>query len=258
MNASISECLSTPFVIRSNEIESLTKLFENNVGAVKASIKCVDGIYREFDSVSDLLEYENSRSKAISELRLIARSNDWTKEASVTFSSSKFRAISMEYRADSDSVYKLKTGTLDVIDGARPWYGGFQKIDFIIGGFVIMGMLWISLVIAVASSKKESTENSDTTKLTPKDSAIGQLLFLGIIIALLAIGSILNNFRDAWFPYAVFAIGQGNDRFQSLERFQWNIILPVFLASITSVLACLVKFWWGRAVRQSSESSESN
>jgi hypothetical protein len=250
MKESYSECLSTSFVIRSNEIESLTKLFEDNVGSVKASIKCVDGISREFASVSELLKYENPRSKEICELRLIARSNDWSKEASITFSSSKSRGITMEYRADSDSVYKLKTGTLDIVDGTRHWYGYFQSIDFVFFGFAILLIFCTFALLQAAFSKITSIETSGSPKFNSKESAIGQLLVLGIATAVVGLGFFLNLIRDSWFPFAVFAIGQGSDRFQGLERFHWNCVVAILLLVAISIVMNISRFIWGKSMQK--------
>jgi hypothetical protein len=239
MDANYSYYISTVFVIHSHEVESLEKLLKDHIGPVKTRIKCVDGITRELASVSDLLQYENPRSKEIIELRLSARSEDFSREASIDFSSSTWRGISLEFRADEDSVSKLKTGTLDIIDGARPWYGPVQSIDFVFAGIVAVLFLWFAAFLTIALSKTRRSTAKASTKLTDKQSAVGQLVMFGVLAAIFAVGFILNFLRDSWFPRAVFAIGQGDTRFQSLERFHWGFLIAI-LASVIAGIAILI------------------
>ncbi len=236
MDANYSEYLSTPFVISTNEVQSLGKLLEEHIGPVKVRLKCADGITRELSSILEVTQYENPRSKEILELRLSARSENWSKEAFIDFSGSRWRGISIEVRADEDSVSKLKTGTLDIIDGSRPWYGTIQSIDFVFAGFVAVLFLWFAAILTVALSRTRQAKSKASSKSTEKESALGQIVMFAVLAAIFAVGVCLNWLRDSWFPRAVFAIGQGSARFQSLERFHWGFLI----ATLASVIAGII------------------
>ena len=188
----------------------------------------------------------NPRSKEIVELRLSARSKDGSKDASIDFSSVKWRPISLEFRADEDSVSKLKTGTLDVIDGARPWYGPIQSVDFVFAGIVAVMFLWLTTFPITAFSKTQRTKAKASTKVTDKQHAIYQLVVFGVFASVFAIGAILNWARNSWFPLAVFAIGQGSDRFQSLERWHWGFLIAIVASVIAGVAILIWQVWHNR------------
>jgi len=234
MEATYSEHISTPFVIRKTEIESLTRLLEKHVGTPTGRIKCADGIFRELPVVPDLLQYENSSSRAIIDLQLEAKSNDRSKEASIDFSSSKWRGVSLTFRADEDTIFTLRTGTLEIIDGARPWYGPIQAVNFVSIGVLAILVLWFAAMLTVAISKTSKSKLKTSKKLSNKDMAIGNLVAIGALATIFALCTALNMLRDALFPRAFFAIGQGVDRFQMLEKIHWGIIITTLLTMLHS------------------------
>jgi hypothetical protein len=239
MDATYSDNISTPFVIGSEDVTKLGELLTTQIGEVKCRIQCADGISREFNSVSELTEYDNPRSKEIVGLRLSARNKDWSKDATLDFSGSRWRGISIEFRGDEETVFRLKTATLDILDGTRPWYDSVQSVDFVLIELVAFFMLWFAVMFSVAIKRSSSRKSKKTTSLNDKQSAIGQLSMIGIIAAVFGVGIGLNSLRDSWFPRAVFAIGQGNACFQSLERFHWSFLVAV-LASVVAGVALLI------------------
>ena len=114
MEASYSTTLETAFVIRPEELTRLVKLLETHVGKVKCRADCSDGISRDFSNINDLVQYENPRSKEIVCIKLTARSVDFSKNATIDLSGSKWRSIYLDFSADEDAVSGLKNGTLDI------------------------------------------------------------------------------------------------------------------------------------------------
>jgi hypothetical protein len=238
MEASYSTTLDTAFVIRPEELTRLGKLLETHVGNVKCRADCSDGISRDFSDINDLVQYENPRSKEIVSLHLVARSGDLLKNATIDLSSSKWRSITLDFRAGEDAVSGLKAGTLDIIDGSRPWYGIVRNVDFIFIGLAAFALLWLSVLIAAARSRIVSATKKASEGSSTKVLAMGQLLIVVVMLAIVSVGVAFNFFRDSWFPRAVFAIGQGRSRFETLERFQWNFLIAI-TASVVAGIAIL-------------------
>ena len=256
MDATYSEHISTSFVIGPEQLQSFAKLLEQHIGPVKVIIKCADSLSRELDSVSDVIQYENPRSKQIVELRISARSSDSSGNASIDFSGSKWRGVSIEFRGDEDSVSKLKMGTMEIIDGCRPWYGPIQSIDFVsISLAAVFCLFFYAMVVTAFKKARHPTPKSSAT-LTVKQNAVGQLTMLGILAVIFTVGPLSNWLRDLCFPRAVFAIGQGNARFLSLERFQWGFLIAILASLIASVLLLFWQTWHNKASDQRGESAE--
>ena len=237
MDSHYSVELPHAFVIGSDELKKLAALLDERIGKVEIRVDCADDASRNFTSVRDLVAYENTKTKEIRRIHLAARSDDFSKRATIDLSGSRWRGISLDFTARDDVVSRLRTETLDIIAGMRPWYSIMHRIDFVSVGFFSYILLWFGLLAVVAF---RLVPVSDSTSSTPSASAFAQLVIYGGIAALFGIGIVFNRFRDSVFPRAVFAIGQGESRFNHLERVQWGIVI----AFVVSFAAGLVTAVW--------------
>lgn len=256
MGASYSGHLTTPFVVGPAQLEAISRLLERNVGPIQIRINCVDDIEREVPDIGALLQYENPKSKEILDLRIDSKSTDLSSTASIKFSASRWRGIEIDVCADEDSVSRVKTGLLDIIDGARPWYSPIQGVDFAFAGAVAIFFLIFTALLIPLFTKTQPARSKRSSKQTDKQNAIAMLVVFGTVVAVSTLGYILNLVRDSWFPYAVFAIGQGDTRFQNLERWHWGFLIAVVASLIASFLVWLWKAW--QSVPDSQDTPSTN
>jgi hypothetical protein len=233
MDAHYAVDLTTPFVVGPGELAKLAEILERHVGTVRIQADCADGVSRSFPAIRDVIAYENATSTQITSIRIAASSTDFARSASVQFAGSRWRTISLDLRADDDLVAKLKTETLEIVEGTRPWYAVMQRIDFVFVGFMALMLLLLAVLAAIAIKRLPASRSAAPENV--QQSAVAQLQLFGILAAVIVLGFVLNGARDWLFPFAVFTIGQGSARFSSLERIQWGIVIA-FVVSLVSAL----------------------
>ena len=140
MNTRYSDKLKQTFVVGASELKKLYGILQDRIGEVYILAHCADNLYREFETVKDLIAYENPKSKEIRHIRLSARSNDYSKSATIDFFGSSWRGISIDCTGCQDDVSKFKEDTLDVIAGMRAWYDVMHRIYFV---YAIFGLFFI-------------------------------------------------------------------------------------------------------------------
>lgn len=225
MNAHYSPDIQHAFVASPDALKKLATLLADRIGNLTIRADCADDSTRDFASIKELLAYENARPKEIRRINFSARSDDLTKRASIDLSGSKWRGISLDYNARDDVVSRLRSDTLDIIEGMRPWYSPVHRVDFVSLGIFANLLLWLGGLALLAFKVFPDTTNAETNS---QSSALAQLIVYGGIGFLFASGMMLNRFRDKVFPRAVFTIGQGDKRFQQLEKFQWGGVIAFF------------------------------
>jgi hypothetical protein len=108
MDAHYSVDLTDAFVGGPNELTKLVELLENYIGKkVKIRADCSDGVSRSFSHVRELVNYENPKSKEIRKIHLTARSDDFSKSASIDLTDSKWQGISLDFTAGDESISRL-------------------------------------------------------------------------------------------------------------------------------------------------------
>ena len=129
-------------------MKKLTRLLQDRIGKVQISVDCVDGFSREFNTLKDLSTYENSKSKRIYRIHLSARSDDFSKSATIVFRDSfRFEAeVSIDVTGREDVVSRLKEEILDVMAGMRPWYNVIARVDFFITNIGLLLLYFIAVI----------------------------------------------------------------------------------------------------------------
>ena len=88
MDVHYSDELKQAFIVRQGDLKRLIELLQKRIGKVDIGIDCVDKIEREFNTVKELIAYENSKSKRIRRIHLSARSDNYSKSATIVFHNS--------------------------------------------------------------------------------------------------------------------------------------------------------------------------
>ena len=228
MDVHYSDELKQAFIVSPDHLKKLVELLQKRIGKVNIRVGCVDNIEREFNTVKDLIAYENSKSKRICRIHLRARSDDYSKSATIVFRDHLFvrSGISIEATGREDVVSRLKEEILDVVAGMRPWYNFtfHPKVPLIIG--LISGM-----IIGVFSGL--GSDGKDISVITNLRDAVPIYLMVGIIYLLLIF--LFHKPYGYLFPKVFFTIGQGEAQFKLLEKIRWVVIIG-FGVSLTAGL----------------------
>ncbi len=239
MKVNYSEELPHAFVVGPDELKKLVGLLQECIGEVSLSVDCIDKLQREFPTVKDLIDYENPKSKRICRIYLSAR-EDIEKSATITFrdASSFSGGVSLSITAREDVVLRLKDKMLDIVAGTRPWYNSLARSDLasqtgLVFYFLsFLGVIVLSTFIAfkfgLISDSKEGMEFGDQLRsFIWFTSAIFVIVYLAFFSKLLK-----------WlFPLAVFTIGQGEYRFETLKRVQWGVVISL---AVSLAAGCLL------------------
>lgn len=227
MDVHYSDHLEHAFVVSPDHLKKLVELLQNRIGKVDISADCIDKIERKFNTVKDLIAYENSKSKEIRRVYLRTRSDDYSKSATIVFRDAFLleARVSIDIVGREDVVSRLKEKILDIIGGIRPWYGVMHHVNFfyvfLISWLILFIIRILSYISALALKLKWVPVDEILTSLA--ELPRGWLLILSIFSVVLAFFS--NKLRDFFFPPTVFTIGQGEARFKYKERFQWVVII---------------------------------
>ena len=145
-----SKTLWNAFVVDDCKLKNLTKLLQDRIGDVTFSAEFVHGVSRRFETVGDLIDYENPKSKEILNICLHAESDDLKTSARISFlRASGSPAISISLDACEIVLFKLLDEIQDVIRGMRPWYDVVSRYPSVYSlviacfGVLIGGIFWI-------------------------------------------------------------------------------------------------------------------
>lgn len=215
-------------LIDEDSLKKIEALLKRKIDKPKVKATCADNTEHEFNSVSDLTKYENSKSKRIKSIRFWSvKDGDWTKQARVSFTSYDFRTLDIEVTGTQATAPKLRDDIEEISEGLRAWYWPLYKIDFVSLMFGALFLLWIAANIIVRVQQGALILND-----AGSDDALGVLVALAII----AVGSTAHLLRDRLFPRITFLIGQEIGRHRTLERVQWCVVIA-FVVSVAAGIA---------------------
>ena len=223
MNVEYTKRLPHTFVVDGVNLKRLTRLLEDSLGSVTFSIDCADGRSYDFESVEDLINYENPNSKKILQLRLFVRSVDDLVGSSITFDSVSgiIPGIYMRLRVEENDLLNLKDKIEDVIAGMRPWYHIITRFAIWITCCVVILVITAEAIILKLSG---IMENVDDDMKYP----VSRLIVFGTAGL---IGYPVYKMLSTCFPRGIFAIGQGKSRFSNLKKLH-GVMLSIIIGLI--------------------------
>ena len=224
------------FVLGNDAVRSIWTTLES-IGAVLATARCADNARREFESISQLLDFKNPRAKELRSLQFSAESKDHKRYAHVAFgdqlTSSQISVTlsALEERELSDTQGKL----IDAIDGTKAWYSFIARIDMVWGLFALLGGLWFvgRVMVGDASGPRLGVGFGQAVLVTVV--AIGFWGMIGLFCW------VIWRLHARYFPLAFFALGQGAERYQVDDKMRWvviiGLVISVFGGSVASFFA---------------------
>jgi hypothetical protein len=229
--------LKWAFVLGEEELKKLSRLLNERIGKVEYSATCADDVSRSFASLNEVISYENAKPRQITRFRISALSDDFHKRATVEMVGSSWRGISLDLHGRDDVVDRLRAELLEILSGIRPWYGSFQRVDFVALLFVFTPPVLLLLFLIRVALRPNPAGTS--TGSNPRMDAIVWLIVIGTYASFLVVGFLLNRFRDSIFP-SVFLIGQGKARFQHLERIHWGIGIAFVVSLVAGIVVTVL------------------
>jgi hypothetical protein len=226
------------FVLEPEEVRKVCRLLQDRIGSTSISSQCADGITREFADISQLLGYENPRRRRIASISFRSHSDDWKKQADISFSSHSWATISANFSGLEASVMKLRDEISEMIDGLKPWYWRFARIDF----FIVALITWFGADCILTIYANGQAANS----VKPAVNLVKAFSITGIVLAALGIVVLsfwgLHRLRSRYFPLAVFKIGQETRRFDTDGKVRWTIMIGFTVSLVASLI---VAAWRG-------------
>lgn len=240
--ASTSASFRQAFVLTPDALRRLATLL-SQFGTVSFKAKCADEVERDFADIDAVIGFANIRSREIRRLGLSASPAEWRpgQHAALSFSAPRSlldSSVDLSITAESDElVVTLRQDLLALVNERRPWYGRIATFDLLKGAIVLGVAVLMGLFVGIAMGKISVVTGQPNDQGDARDGAKTVVIAVGIVAALLLIG----KFRDRVFPVAVFVIGEGADRWQTLERVQWGLVLAFFVSVAASVFATFIR-----------------
>jgi hypothetical protein len=223
--------MAVAFRLGVGDIEKLSCILSVLDDRCSCSIRCSDGLTREYDSVKDALAYENSPAKQIQDLEIAVRSKNYEAYAELQFCSSRFNSIKVRLNGPEEIVSKISNNLDDFFPRITTWYRFIARVEFaLMSAFIISTFLILGLI----TSGKIGSSDTRTTAETV-------LLYISAPGCVFIFSSIISRFQDWIFPMAEFAIGQGFQRDAHRERLRRGVIGIIVVPSILSGLGLLIR-----------------
>ncbi len=226
--------IKSAFVLRSDAVRRVWTILESAVGSVSATARCADNARREFDSLSQLLAFDNAKAKEIRSLELSARSTDFKRHGDVTFRDWS-DPISVTLSAQEEGeISQAREELRDAIDGTKAWYSSISRIDLVNVLFASLVLFWLVSNIALGdrSEPRRGVELGRAVLLAAQ--------VLGFLGALGLFCWVLWRLHARYFPRAFFALGQGADRYQVDDNMRWVVIVGLVVSVFGSLVVAFV------------------
>lgn len=222
------------YVLHPKDIRTLWNLLESKIGPTKAKALCTDDIEREFESVDELLDYDNFPARKIRGIEFSARAKNSASHASVSFSrNTLFGSIGFSAEGEEENIASLKQNIAALIGSVKPWYSFLSRVEFFLVVWAISTFYLLIFLLVTGVSDK-----------MPKLSLGNAILVILLAILAMAIVSLivigLNALRSRFFPISTFVIGAGEGRYRTDENVRWGVIVAFFVGLAVAIIFALV------------------
>lgn len=237
MNSTYYETFKSAFMADEPELRKIAELLTKRIGSIDITASCLDNVNRSFNSLNELMAYQNPKTQEIFRIQFSARSEDRSRSATIELSGRPSHAITINITARDDVVTKLRSEVLTTLEGMHVWYNGLVQVDFtrVATATYSIAVFAILLVGWRVSYLDESIVAG--FRLTLKSWAT---FLLALPLTLMALGAVVNRIRNHLFPEAVFLIGQGVKRQKTLSYVQWTVVVGLVVSFVGSLLVYFV------------------
>ena len=167
---------SPAIVVDSDSLQRLWSHVELFAAPASATMSCADGIERTFETLDELLNYENTTRALTRTVEFYGRTLDPERTITITVGRTYGAPATLSIRGEEQDVSATKTRIMDTFSGMRAWYSPAATIDLYIVWMVIFSTILLVLQLMVPSD----------TQPRPGKSFSEALRALGSVAAVLA------------------------------------------------------------------------
>jgi hypothetical protein len=220
--------LSRPFVLTPKDITKIYNYFKPT-DEIYLKSSCKDGVTRQFESLNELIDYENLPGKEMKSLGITVYSSNLQK-VYIRLSKSHVKNINIEIKGGEEEVRNLYEFLENQFHAMAPWYSPFIKWgvkSFIIEYFITI-MFMIPVILWINNVRKSGYDMNDYK------------LYIPLVCAPIIMSAVLRLIKNNFFPAGVFAIGQGKKRHQDADIIRTAIILGFLIEAISAIIFAIL------------------
>ena len=235
MRTNFSDKIPQPFVLSEEQIKRFAKLLNEHTEKLEIETVCKDGAKRSFDSVEELFDYENSDQKRINCLTLDARSHSTNEQDNIWIELEFYLNeelgftdichISFHLKGSDDRVTLLQQKIIEMIQGTRPHYSFFSRIDGYHLGFAFSA-LYIGIFYQWFFTSVINKNAFYELDIAAISVAVAMILLLGLLSCVILFVPVwplikrLVRVRRTYFRAGIFLIGQ--QKYFETNRNRWR------------------------------------
>ncbi|MCY4138170.1 MAG: hypothetical protein OXF56_07895 [Rhodobacteraceae bacterium] len=252
MRTRINEELHWPFILSSHAARELHGIVNN--GEVEIEADCNDGMRREFESIDELIDYNNGSSQKILNLKFEStnRVNDEYVSTKIEFCSERSDVFIGECKirvwiSGPDDLVSVLHGRIRTsIQSLRPWHSPLAKIG---GGVIFFFSMGISMavVLGISIAYFGVTFNLQFNTVTPqsldtfleKFGLIVPITFFALMISWfvgMQLAEQMLRFRQWLFPASTFTIGHQLNVEQNKDKWRRPVLLLTGVTIVSTIL----------------------
>lgn len=234
MQSSYNKEFNIAFLLEEDDLKEINKLLTNRIGETRIEARCIHDTTLKMNSVGELLNYGNAKSKRIIGITFYAVDHEKEKAAYVRFGGGKSSTISVTVEARSDVVEKLSSELRDIILGTKCWYNGIDSIEkFFFFLLPIISFFAISSTFDFWSSYYQS--EGKVYSFTNSVILVFVVMLLSLLVMSFAFFLIIYC-----FPRRYYLIGQAKKRHKNLAMVQGVVVLGFFVSLAAGIAGSLL------------------
>jgi hypothetical protein len=237
MNVSRSEFSRRAFMLCEEDLRALWEAV-NAIGPVTCTLECSDGLSREFQTLEDVLRFDNSPERSVKDLslRVYVFKPGATSSVSMSFGLKDYSNVSIRLEGPEEVMVPLNHEIEARLAAMRPWYAIMTRGDLVLGAWFLLVVVFLALQawVGFGANQLGAAPTAD-----PRSSARGVIYSLGVVGVWMGLGWVLHKIRNRIFPIGSFVLGSGKARYDALEKMRWTVVIGFAVSLAGSLVAAL-------------------
>lgn len=228
-----------PFKMESIDISSISKIFAKYGLTLRIEAGLRNGIERNFKSINELLEFENSTDKEIMGLRFLSGREPSPGHVNLSFEVRRFPTRRLKVIAEGDEYDGLVSELSSLFRDMRPWYAWLARADLfrvLAAISMLISIVW-TIWRLIEFIRSGTLDLFITTETPPPIASIVLVFVLALIAVVLALVTKSAEMASQWmFPRGAILVGRGIGRYELRDKVRWVI----FMGIVVSIAGALV------------------
>ena len=236
MKVSRDARLTQAFVLEGADLQALVQHLRTWAATFRFEALCADSLTRHFESVEEVLDFENPARREMEVLHIRAYSEDHCTTFSLKLDRDTRSNVYFTVEGEETIASQTNQFVEERLSSMKPWYSLLARTNFIFVLSIIVSALSSGVLIATAFlSPTTATGQSTTARSVVQALLIG----VGFGFAPLLLGYLLNRFCSKFFPMGAFALGQGIKRHRDKEFLRSTVIVGFAVSFVASIIAAI-------------------